>query len=119
MSNLLKYKNYSGSVEFCAEDAVFYGKVHGINDLITFEGESVNQLQSAFKESVNDSLDTCDKIGKEPEKTYRGSFNVRVPVEVHKEAALIAFQNKLSLNELVKIALMYTIEHKNDVIALE
>ncbi len=118
MSDLLKYKEYLGKVEYAAEDRIFYGTVHGINDTITFEGQSVKELQKAFEESINDYLKTCTELEKEPEKTYKGSFNVRVPSEVHKGIALIAFQNKISLNDLVKKALIYTIENKEAIIAL-
>lgn len=49
MKNLLKYKGFIGSVNFSAEDRAFYGKVEGINDLVTFEGTTVDELEEAFK----------------------------------------------------------------------
>lgn len=59
-----------------ADDEVFYGKILGINDLVNFEGASVKQLKKAFKEAVDDYLELCAEIGKTPEKTYKGTFNV-------------------------------------------
>jgi len=112
MSNTLTYKEYIASVEFCAEDEVFYGRVLGINDLITFEGSDVKKLKSAFNEAVDDYLETCKELNKEPNKTYKGVFNVRVDTSVHKQAALIASQNQITLNEFVKRAIAFAIENK-------
>lgn len=70
MKNNLEYKGYLGTVEFSADDKVFCGKIQGINDLILFEGESIPELENSFKESVDDYLDTCKKLGKEPHKTF-------------------------------------------------
>ena len=70
MKNYLEYKGYIGSVEFRADEKVLCGKIQGINDLILFEGESVSELENNFKESVDDYLETCKEIGKEPNKTH-------------------------------------------------
>ena len=85
------------------------GKLIGISDLVSFEGNSVNELMDAFIEAVEDYLETCQEIGKEPDKTYKGTFNVRVPTEIHRQAALIAALKKVSLNDFVKSALEETI----------
>ena len=114
MENYLKYKNYIGTVDFCAEDELFYGKVEGINDLLTFEGESVSDLKNAFIESVEDYLETCKEIGKEPEKTYKGSLNVRLNPELHKQASILASRKKVTLNELIKRSISYIISHENE-----
>lgn len=116
MSNILTYKNYSGSVEFSAEDNIFYGKILGINDMVNFEGTSVEELRASFEEAVKDYIETCRKLNKEPEKTFKGSFNVRVPVELHREAYIIAQRNKISLNDLVKKSLHYMVKHENELI---
>ena len=52
MKDILVYKNFLGSVHFYAEDGVFYGKIEGVNDLVTFEGQSVEELKNAFHEAV-------------------------------------------------------------------
>ena len=115
MSNTLEHKGYTGSVEFSSEDDVFFGKIIGINDLVTFEGQSVPELKAAFIEAVEDYLATCKKINKEPEKTYKGTFNVRLTPELHKKIAALAIREKMTLNQFIKFALKWVIEHKEDV----
>lgn len=105
MKNVLKYKTFIGSVSFSAEDEVFFGKLEGINDLVTFEGKSVEELKSAFEEAVEDYLDVCKEIGKSPFKSFKGSFNVRVQPITHKKAFLRATELGVSLNQLVEKAL--------------
>jgi predicted HicB family RNase H-like nuclease len=115
MSNYLKYKEYLATVEYSTEDEVFYGKLFGINDLVTFEGASVKEIKTAFEEAVDDYIETCKEVNKKPEKSFKGSFNVRVPSELHKDAAFIAVQNNVSLNDFVKGAIQYAIKHKQEV----
>jgi predicted HicB family RNase H-like nuclease len=115
MNDVLQYQNYYGSVQFSAADEVFYGKIIGINDLISFEGASVTELKAAFEDAVEDYLDICLEIGKEPEKTYKGTFNVRVPSALHKEAAHFAAVHNITLNEFVKLALSFTLRRKEEV----
>lgn len=105
MSEFLEYKKYYGSVQFSAEDEVFYGKIADINDLVTFEGTTVKQLKNAFHEAVDDYLETCKEIGKEPEKPYKGSFNIRISPDLHRQAAQQAMLNGVSLNDFVKSAI--------------
>ena len=115
MSDILEYKGYYASVHFNATDEVFHGKILAINDLVGFEGDSVKEVKSAFHEAVDDYLETCKEIGKTPDKTYKGSFNVRIPTELHREAAVIAALKNISLNDFVKYALKYTIEKEKKV----
>jgi predicted HicB family RNase H-like nuclease len=115
MSEIIKYKDYLASVQFSAEDEVFHGKILGINDLVNFEGTSVKELKKAFAEAVNDYLDTCKKIGKNPDKTYKGSFNIRIPQELHREAAISAAQKNMSLNDFVRYAIDFTLEKSGNI----
>lgn len=117
MINSLKYGKYTATILYNSEDEVFFGKVIGINDLISFEGSSVNELKEAFKEAVDDYIETCKGLGKSPDKIYKGTFNVRVPALIHKKAALLAAQHQLTLNEFVKTAMTYAINHEEDFIA--
>jgi predicted HicB family RNase H-like nuclease len=64
MINILQYKNYLGSVDYSDEDRVFHGKITMINDLITFEADSVSDLERSFRKSVDDYLCTCQKLNK-------------------------------------------------------
>ena len=105
MSNLLKYKDYRGQVEYSDEDSIFYGKILGINDLVSFEGKTVEELKKAFTESVDDYIQTCESLGKSPEKEYKGQFNVRVPMKLHRLAARKAISKRMSLNKFVENAL--------------
>lgn len=105
MKNVLKYKAFIGSVSYSAEDEVFFGKLEGIDDLVSFEGKSVEALKSAFEEAVDDYLDLCKETGKQPLKSFKGSFNVRVQPITHRKAFLKAAELGVSLNQLVEKAL--------------
>ena len=112
MKNYLEYKGYIGTVEFSAEDKIFLGKIQGINDLVTFEGSSVAELEKSFHESVVDYLETCAVLNKAPEKVFKGSFNVRISRELHQKTALLASKKGLNLNDVVKEALNYIVKHE-------
>ena len=113
MNNVLTYKDYYGTVSYSADDEVLHGKIIGINDLVTYEAESASGLKQAFHEAVDDYLTTCAEIGKQPQKTFKGSFNVRIPNELHKEASMVAAQRQISLNDLVKAAIAYAVKHQD------
>ena len=105
MKDAMTYKGYIGLVHYSAEDEVFYGKIEAINDLIMFEGKSVRELNKAFHEAVDDYLESCKKLGREPQKPFKGSFNIRISSELHRKAAEKAIKMGLSLNQLVQKAL--------------
>ena len=102
MKNALTYKNYHGSVEFSADDQLFYGKILGIRDVVTFEGTSVDEINAAFKESVDDYIKTCKQYAKEPDKAFKGSFNVRVKPNIHRMISMKAQALRISLNQYVE-----------------
>ena len=112
MNDILKYKDYLASVHFSVDDDVFYGKVLGVDDLINFEGSSVKELKRAFHEAIDDYISTCAERGKEPNKTYKGTFNVRIPSELHKEAAVFAAINSVSLNDFVRSAINFALKNQ-------
>jgi predicted HicB family RNase H-like nuclease len=101
MKDVLNYKGFIGSVHFSADDNVFYGKIEGINDLITFEGESVKELTDAFHYVVNEHIKDCEAENIAPEKSYKGSFNVRLSPALHREIAIFAKMKGVSINKLV------------------
>ena len=109
MTDILQYKEYFASVHFSAEDEIFFGKIIGINDAVTFEGSTVNELKKGFQEAVEDYLATCKALNKEPEKIYKGSFNIRIPPELHRQAALFSATKKMSLNDFVRFAIDFTL----------
>ena len=100
------------TIHYSSDDEVFFGKVIGVNDLITFEGTSVGELKSAFQEAIDDYLETCKSLGKSPDKTYKGVFNVRVPSVLHKKIAAFASRYDVTLNDFVKSVLAYVVEHE-------
>lgn len=105
MSNFLEYKDYLGTVEYSAENDILYGKVLGINGLISYEGESIQSLRTDFEGAVDDYLEMCREQGVQPQKTYRGSFNVRISPSLHKALALFAAAHNQTLNSTVEEAI--------------
>lgn len=105
MNDVLKYKGYYTRVRFSSEDNVLYGKIEGISSLVMFEAERASEIEQAFHEAVDDYLVFCEDNGIEPEKDYRGQFNVRVSPELHKQASAEAAAENITLNKLVENAL--------------
>ena len=105
MKDVMIYKNFIGSIHYGTDDEVFFGRIEGINDSIGFEGRSVEELKSAFQEAVDDYLELCLINDKEPEKIYRGSFNIRISSELHKKAAQVALTKGISLNQYIENAI--------------
>ena len=101
MSQVLTYNGYTGSMEFSVEDNCLYGRILGISDLISYEGETISELKEDFENAVDDYLALCAEIGKEPQREYRGTFNVRISSELHRKAAIEAAKEKQSLNWVV------------------
>lgn len=102
--NTLKYKDFIGTVAFSEEDGVFFGKIEGIDGLVNFEGESVEQLVSAFHEALDDYLIYCKENEIEPHKSYSGSLNVRLTPEIHNRVAVLAKQAGISINAFIRAA---------------
>ena len=107
----MEYKGYLGSVEFSEADGVFFGKVLGIRALLSYEGTTAKELVEDFHGAVDDYLTLCAAEGTQPEKAYKGSFNVRVSPELHRQAALYAQAHHLSLNGVVERALQTYFPH--------
>jgi predicted HicB family RNase H-like nuclease len=97
----LEYNGYTGSIEYSSEDDLLFGKVLGIKGLISFEGKTGKDLEIDFKEAIDDYVSGCKEDGRSPEKPFKGSFNVRISPELHQKAALMAIEEKTSLNNLV------------------
>jgi predicted HicB family RNase H-like nuclease len=95
---MMEYKGYIGKVEFDSEAGIFHGEVINVRDVITFEGSSVEELNQAFKDSVDDYLEFCAARGEEPAKPFSGKFVVRLPPELHRKAFIKARLSNKSLN---------------------
>ncbi|MBQ8469845.1 MAG: type II toxin-antitoxin system HicB family antitoxin [Clostridia bacterium] len=101
MKTMMEYKGYHADFHYDADDEVFCGHVFGIRDSLNFYGTSVTELKEMFHQSIDDYLEFCRKHGKEPEKEFKGVFNVRVSPEVHRLAALKAADEQITMNQLV------------------
>ena len=99
--DVMKYKDFLASVHYSRDDKTFFGKILGINDLITFEGKTVEQLDKAFKDAVSDYIDLCKLTGKEALKSYKGSFNVRIQPKLHQKAAQLALMENITFNQFI------------------
>ena len=109
----MEYKGYFSKVEFDDEANIFHGEVINLRDVITFEGETVNELRKAFNDSVEDYLEFCDERGEDPEKPYSGKFLVRVEPELHKTLVILARKKGKSLNSWVHDALHNVVKNGN------
>lgn len=110
MNDMMNYKNYSGSVHYNDDDRLFFGKVEFIRSLISYEGDSVQNLREAFEEAINDYLEICEAENKQPEKPFKGSFNIRVGSTLHRQAALYAYDHQTNINSLIVKALQAYLE---------
>ena len=72
---MLKYKGYTGQVEFDDESGIFHGEVLDLRDVITFQGRSVEEIEQAFRVSIDDYLDFCQAQGEEPDKPFFWPFD--------------------------------------------
>nr|WP_284060416.1 type II toxin-antitoxin system HicB family antitoxin [Pseudomonas sp. NW5] len=108
---MLQHRGYYGSIEASTEDNCLFGKLLFIRALVNYEGETVAELQAAFREAVDDYLATCQALGQEPETPCKGSFNVRVGHDLHLAASLAANRHRMSLNDLTRQALSEYLQH--------
>jgi predicted HicB family RNase H-like nuclease len=105
MKDVLTYKEFIGSVHFSAEDKTFFGKIEGLDDLVTFEGKTVDILIKSFHEAVDDYIELCKESGKRPLKSCKGVFNIRIPAELHLKTAKLAALKGIPLNKFVQEAI--------------
>jgi predicted HicB family RNase H-like nuclease len=98
---MMKYKGYTGHVEYDDEAKIFHGDVLGIKDVVTFQGTTVDEIEQAFKESVDDYLAFCKERGEEPDRPFSGKFNLRIPPDLHARLSIAAQLNGESLNNYI------------------
>lgn len=99
--NVMNYKGYAARIEYSDEDGLLIGHIAGIRDVVGFHGESVAELRAAFEEAVNDYLDTCAKLGREPQKAYSGKLSLRLEPALHATIASKAELSHKSINQWV------------------
>lgn len=97
----MEYKGYVGVVEFDDKAGLFHGEVINLRDVITFQGTTVQEIKTAFQESVDDYLAFCVQRGEEPEKPYSGTFTLRIAPELHRDISLQARLAEKSTNSWV------------------
>ncbi|PAU94050.1 type II toxin-antitoxin system HicB family antitoxin [Paracoccus salipaludis] len=99
MSNVMTWKGYSARIEYDDEDGIFFGQIAGIRDGVGFHADSVAELRTAFHEAVDDYIETCARIGKEPDRSYSGKVMFRLSPDIHRKAAIAAELRGISLNQ--------------------
>lgn len=107
---MMEYKGYIGHVEFDDEAEIFHGEVINTRDVITFQGTSVDEIKGAFRDSVEDYLEYCVKLGQEPEKPFTGKFMLRIPPDLHRKIYVAAKQSGESINAWIKEQLTHSVE---------
>jgi len=108
----VNYKGYIGRVTFDEEAKIFHGEVINTKDVITFQGESVQELEQAFHDSVDDYLDFCMERNEAPDKPFSGKFVVRVPAQLHRKLYLKAASRNMSLNKYIVKSLSETVAER-------
>ncbi|MFJ4373086.1 type II toxin-antitoxin system HicB family antitoxin [Pseudomonas japonica] len=99
--NVMTYKGYAARIEYSDDDQLLIGHVAGIRDVIGFHAESVVELRKAFEEAVDDYLETCARLGREPQKAYSGKLSLRLEPALHASVAAKAELENKSINQWV------------------
>ena len=98
---MLKYKGYTGHVEYDDEASIFHGEVLDLRDVITFQGKNVEELEEAFRQSIDDYLEFCEEKGEEPDKAFSGRLMLRLPPNLHRKVYVNALREGKSLNQWI------------------
>lgn len=112
MSSVMEYNGYHAKVEFDDQDNILVGTVLGLSDTLAFHGRSIDELKDSFRNCIEDYIDLCKEIGKQPEKEFKGVFNVRISPDSHREAAMDAALDGITMNQFVAEAIDEKIERR-------
>jgi predicted HicB family RNase H-like nuclease len=107
---MLKHRGYSARIEFDQEDKIFVGRIIGIKDGVNFHGTTVEEIEKAFVESVDDYLEMCERLGQSPEKPYSGKISLRIPADIHAAVACAAKTSGRSINQWVTSVLSESVK---------
>lgn len=107
----LKYKGYIGSIDYSEDDGVLFGEILGIDGLVSYEGKTVEELTQSFHEAVEDYLVFCEEHNRKPQKSYSGSFNIRIAPDTHLDIANMAAEAGITINAFVKRTLSEAVKH--------
>jgi predicted HicB family RNase H-like nuclease len=97
--SMMKYKNYAARVEYDQEDRIFVGRVAGIQDIVSFHGKTVDELEQAFHESVDHYLEVSERTGRPAQRPYSGNLMLRIAPELHAAVATVAQLQGKSINQ--------------------
>lgn len=103
--NVMQYNGYAARIEYDAEDRIFVGHIAGLRDIVGFHGSSVEELEKAFREAVDDYIAACTALGQRPDKPYSGRLMFRVDPQVHADVSTAAQVSGISLNQWAEQAL--------------
>jgi predicted HicB family RNase H-like nuclease len=104
------YKGYHAKIEYEDDDKAFHGMVIGIRDVVHFQATSVDELEKAFHESVEEYVSFCKSMNKKPEKAYSGRLVFRTTPDLHRRLATTAEMKGKSINQLLEDAAAYVAE---------
>lgn len=100
-ANTLEYKGYVGVIEYDDEAGIFHGEVINLRDVVTFQGECVEELREALKDSVEDYLEFCAERGENPEKPFSGNLPLRIDPGLHRRIFIKAKGEGKSINRWI------------------
>lgn len=111
---MMEYKNYLGHVSFDDEADFFHGEVINTRDVITFQGQSVQELRQAFRDSIDEYLAWCEERGKTPDKPFSGKLMIRIDPSLHRTMFFSAKQEGKSLNKWIEEHLLSSIPNSSE-----
>lgn len=97
--NMMKYRGYVARIEYDEEDRIFAGRLAGIDDIVVFHGSTVDELETAFHESVDHYLEVSDRTGRPVQKPYSGKLMLRINPEIHAAVATASQVQGKSINQ--------------------
>jgi predicted HicB family RNase H-like nuclease len=97
--NTMTYKGYTARIDYDERDNIFAGRILGIRTIISFHGDTVDQLRAEFELAIKDYLADCKDQGIHPDKPASGKLLLRVPPEIHGRALVAAQAAGKSLNQ--------------------
>jgi len=103
--NTMSYQGYTARIEFDERDSIFVGRVLGLRSIISFHGQTVEELRGQFAAAVDDYVTDCEEQGVSPEKPASGKLLLRVSPEIHSQALIRAQATGKSLNQWATEAL--------------
>ena len=97
--NRMKHRGYAALIEYDEIDPVFVGHLAGIKDIVGFHGTTVDGLEQAFHESVDNYISISEETGRAAQKPYSGKLMLRVSPDTHAAVATAAQIDGKSINQ--------------------